>query len=124
MQTQEGYPLAWEGASGVIDPAGERVVIDGAGLVKQGPIEVGTLKLADFEAKDQLWLDAEGYYRRPANVQFKTFTAQVHQGSLETSNAAGFSSMVELIQLQRSFQSMTRLLGSLQEGYDRLAQMR
>ncbi len=122
LQTHEGYPVAWEGAASAIDPVGPPVVVDGEGNVRQGDLEVGRLKLVDFGARDELWQDSQGYFHAPAFVQEQTFTAQVHQGVLETSTASGFNELVEMVQLQRSFQSMTRLLNGLQQGYERLTQ--
>ena len=124
LQTQEGHPVVWDGAAGTIDPAGDPVTVDARGNVRQGNSEVGTLRLVDFAAKDRLVQDERGYFHRPPFVREATFTAEVHQGALEASNTTGFEEMVEMIQLQRSFQSMTQLLGSLREGYDRLTQLR
>ena len=44
LMSPDGYPLSWKKQSGLIDPAGMPVVIDGDGGVTQGDVTLGHLK--------------------------------------------------------------------------------
>lgn len=124
LQTSEGYPLAWNGPAGTIDGTGEPVQIGADGSVRQGDRQVGVLRTVDYAASDRLRQLDGGYFRAPNYLQESTFTGAVHQGALEASNVTAFQELVEMIQLQRSFQSMSRMISNVKETYDRLARSR
>lgn len=124
LQTPEGYPVAWDSSSGTIDGTGEAVSIGGDGSVRQGNREIGKLRLVDYTAPDRLRQMDAGYFYAPNNLEEATFTGEVHQGALEASNVSAFTELVEMIQLQRSFQSMSRMIANVKETYDRLARSR
>ena len=120
LTTQEGYPVAWQRGRGRLDPVGLPVTVDSSGVLRQGPNEIGQLKLVDFPALDRLREDSEGYFRAPANLDRAASTAEVHQYAQERSNVSGVEELVALISTQRSFESATRLMQMLDESYQRL----
>jgi flagellar basal body rod protein FlgG len=120
LRTAGGHPVAWEGARGHVDPIGEAVTIDGAGVVRQGATQIGSLRLVDFAKHDALTLDREGYYHAPRGSERATPTATVHQGAIEKSNSSSIDELVEMIRVQRNFESAASLVRTIDQSYRRL----
>lgn len=120
LQTADGFPLAWEGARGTIDPTGQDVLIDPEGQVKQGDQPIGRLRVVDFADPSRLSSAGGGYYRAPRGLKEATAKAQVMQGQIEQANVSSVDEMVELIAVQRSYESATRLLSMIDQSYRRL----
>ena len=124
LQTQDGYPVAWEGARGVLTPVGDPITVDGSGLVRQGANDVGRIKLAGFAEPARLEHDARGYWHAPADLAPAAPEATVHQGASERSNASSIDELVEMVRVQRSFESAASLMRSIEQSYRRLNQQR
>jgi len=124
LLTGDGYPVAWAVRDGAIEPAGESLLIDGEGVVRQGDRVIGRLRLVNFERPDQMRQDARGYWNAPRGLREAAHEAVVHQGTLEQSNAVATDEMIQLIELQRSFESAATLVRSVDESYQRLLQRR
>lgn len=120
LLTNEGFPVAWEGARGRLAPVDLPITVDGSGVVKQGANQVGRLKLADFADKQRLELDSEGYYHAPQAAASATPNAVVHQGAVERSNASSVDELVSMIKAQRGFESAASLMRSIDQSYRRL----
>jgi flagellar basal-body rod protein FlgF len=120
LQTADGFPLAWAGARGTIDPTGKPVTIDSEGQVAQGDQKLGRLRVVDFRDHARLEALGGGFFRAPRGLAEATSTAQVRQGHLEQANVSGVDEMVELIAVQRGFESATRLLSMIDQSYRRL----
>ena len=120
LQTMEGYPVAWAQRIGDLDPRGGPVVVDGEGNVRQGTLDVGRLKLTDFEDRTRLRQDGQGYWMAPAGAQEKAYTAVVHQGAVERSNATGLEELISMVMVQRSFDASSRVLSMINQSYQRL----
>jgi len=120
LVTEEGWEVGWERRSGVIDPAGMPIEINGEGYVRQGNLELGQLKIVDFSDKSSLELLNGGYWNAGPGAVQATATAEVQQYALEESNAAGVEEIVAMIGVQRSFESAANLVQSIQQSYSRL----
>jgi len=120
LQTQDGFPIAWEGGRGAIDPQGTEVRVDPDGQVWQGQAQVGRLRLVDFADPARLQPDRMGYLHAPADLAPRAREAEVRQGHLERSNVSALDEMVALIATQRSHESAARLMSSIEQGYRRL----
>jgi flagellar basal-body rod protein FlgF len=120
LMTREGYPLAWEGGRGRIDPLGEAVRIDAEGHVWQSDEQVGQLKLANFADLDRLRRDSQGYLHAPPRLAEAAHELELRQGYAERSNASAVDEMIALVSTQRSYESAARLMSSIEQGYRRL----
>lgn len=120
LLTREGYPLAWEGGRGRIDPLGAAVRIDPEGYVWQEDAQVGQLKLAHFQDLARLQRDSDGYLHAPPSLKSAAHELEVRQGYLERSNASAVDEMIALVATQRSYESAARLMSSIEQGYRRL----
>jgi flagellar basal-body rod protein FlgF len=120
LLNEDGHTLVWEGGQGRFQPVGPEISIDPTGAVRQGKNEVGRLKLADFADRSQLTLDGQGYFHASPRARPATPTAEVRGGSLERSNSESIDELVSMIRVQRSFESATNLIRSIDQSYKRL----
>jgi len=78
------------------------------------------LKIVNFEDKQRLRPDGHGNWIAHPKLKEATATATVHQGAIEDSNAQGIVEMIEMISVQRQFDSMAQAMKSVEESYRRL----
>jgi flagellar basal-body rod protein FlgF len=117
----DGYPVAWEERPTNIDAVGEAPLeINSQGEVFQGIERLGKLRIVDFEDKQLLSPTTHGYLEAPQDAIEIPSTAAVHQGALESSNAVGMNEIIGMIEVQRSFEQMARLVTTINESYSRL----
>jgi flagellar basal body rod protein FlgG len=124
LQTADGRMVAWKGSRGRIEPTGEPVTIDLAGFVHQGARRVGQLDVTAFADESRLVLGRDGYWRADAALERVPAEAEVHQGALERSNVNAVEELVELITIQRSFESASSLMDQIDHTYRRLNESR
>ncbi|MFO1011391.1 MAG: flagellar hook basal-body protein [Planctomycetota bacterium] len=124
LYTTEGHPVAWVGQRGRVQPTGEEITVDPTGRVRQGTNEVGQLRLADFVERDQLTVDREGYWHARPELTPKEPTAVVRQGAFERSNVEAIDELVGLIKVQRSFESASKVMQTIDQSYRRMNQAR
>ena len=120
LVSEDGLPVAWDELSGAIDPVGLPLVIDQAGNVRQGIQDVGRLRVVAFEDQSRLGKDARGFWTAPRGVAPQPSDAQVHQYALEESNANAMEEMVDMIGVQRSFETVARVFEAIDRTYERL----
>lgn len=120
LQTFEGLPVVWQGARGTIDPAGVSITVDGEGYVRQGPNQVGQLRIVDYEDKKSLTVDSRGFFIASPELAERPAEAQVRHGYLEQSNVSAVEEMVAMIAVQRQFEAGARVLSSIDQTYRRL----
>ncbi|MFT4540790.1 MAG: flagellar basal-body rod protein FlgF [Planctomycetota bacterium] len=120
LQTQEGYPLAWKTAPGRLEAAGTAITISKNGQVFQDGGAVGQLEIVAFPAQDQLKPLNGGYWKADARLKRETSDAQVHQFAVEGSNTTSVDQLVEMIGVQRHYESSARMLTMIDRSYQRL----
>ena len=98
--------LNTDGATPVIDKDGS-VLVDGQ--------EVARLKIADFANLGVLHKTGEGRFSAPGDIDVKTVTSPgVMQGHLERSNVVPILEINRMIEITRSYQSVSNLLNQEQ----------
>lgn len=120
LQTGEGYPLAWNGPRGLIDPTGTPITFEPDGTVKQNGNALGQLRIVDFADPQKLELDGSGFFFAPIGLAEVQTEAVVHQGALEGSNSAPVDELIELIRIQRTFEAVARMMAQVDRTYQRL----
>jgi len=109
LVTAQGHPVA--GRGGRITLAPGRVTIDGTGQLTQGGRVVGQLKVMDLDAAGPLSHVDGGLYTAAATPRpLPDADVQVRQGALENSNVDHMGEMVQLVQVMRHFETMTRVV--------------
>lgn len=122
LLSNDGFPVAWDGAPGQLRATGEAVTIDGSGAVRQGEASIGRLRVVDFKNAQLLEEDAYGNWRAPGGQRELPATCIVHQGSIERSNVNAMDELVEMVMAQRRFENSTTVMRSIDQTYKRLNQ--
>ncbi|HKX46480.1 MAG TPA: flagellar hook basal-body protein [Planctomycetota bacterium] len=119
-----GWPVAFQGGAGALDPTGETPVVDGYGVVHQGPREVGRLSVVDFGTPERLEEVGRGMWRATREAGERPAAGRVRQGALERSNANAVEGLIELIANQRAYELASSTLQQIDQSYRRLHQPR
>jgi flagellar basal body rod protein FlgG len=98
------------------------VKIGGEGQVVQGLEPIGRLRIVDFADPSQLARDGSGYWHASGRLERTAHTAMVHQGHLEESNVNAMEELVELIVVQRAYESASNVVRSIDRSYRSLYQ--
>jgi len=103
---------------------------DGPGPFRVGPRgtvvgrnneELGKLGMVTFDDPQSLGQEGFGLWAAPKDaVPRPDQSSKVHQGSLERSNSDSITELLSMIKVQRSFQSGTRILSSIQSSEESL----
>ena len=119
----------------LITPAGDAVMgdkgtiamlpgaasISADGTISSNGAVTGKLRLVDFPAGTPLQSEGSTYYSAPAKTATTATDSSVQQGSLENSNVNPIISMVELINAQRTAESIQRALSMFNSEMDKTA---
>ncbi|MCP3914855.1 MAG: flagellar hook basal-body protein [bacterium] len=124
LTTTEGYPVAWDGGRGNIDPAGGAITVDLEGGVHQDNARIGRLKIRSFPAADRLQPLESGYWRAGPALLADSSNAEVHQGALERPNVSAVDELVRLITVQRDFEAASKVVRMIDQSYERLNNLR
>jgi flagellar basal-body rod protein FlgF len=124
LVTQDGAPVAWKGARGSLRPAGEEVLVDTTGQVRQGQAVIGQLEVVDLDAPAGFAPTGSGRWSAPEGAREIPAAGQVRQGSVERSNVEPMDELVALVTVQRSFESAATTLRTIEQSYRRLNQPR
>ncbi|MBN1547904.1 MAG: flagellar basal-body rod protein FlgF [Syntrophaceae bacterium] len=130
LTDQLGNPVM--GESGQITIAGEDTASD-VRISQSGMItvygteaegaEVATLKVVSFDNPDKLKRGANGLFVDPGQAGLKTLEAEqknIQSGYLEMSNASATKEMIQLMDIQRTFELYQKAIQTISE-QDRLA---
>jgi flagellar basal-body rod protein FlgF len=117
LVTQGGAPVLDDGGGEiVIDPRLGPVSIGKDGLVSQGPVRVGKIGVVSTDDLSALRKEGDNLYRNVANVTLQpTPSAVVHQGMLESSNVQSVVQITKLIEVQRAYESMAKMMDNTAE---------
>ncbi len=122
LVTKSGDAVMGEG--GRITISGRKIEIDNAGNVSVDGSNVGKIKLVDFKKKDALIKKGAGLFEASAKAEQSAVEApEMRSGYLETSNVSAVKEMIEMIDIQRSFEAYTRVMQTISD-QDRLSTSR
>lgn len=120
LLNEDGHAVAWEGGQGRFQPVGGEITVDASGAVNQGGNRIGRLKIVDFEDRSKLRIDGQGNFLADARTTPTTATAELRGGAIERSNADSIEELVSMIRVQRSFESATNIIRTIDQSYKRL----
>jgi flagellar basal-body rod protein FlgF/flagellar basal-body rod protein FlgG len=109
------------GEKGVISMLPGPASISADGTISSNGAVTGKLKVVDFPPGTKMTSAGSTYYSAPGNTAVPASNFAVQQGSLESSNVNPVSSMVELINAQRSAETMQRALSMFNSEIDKTA---
>lgn len=115
--TADGNLVTQDGDA-VLDTNGKPIKIDtlaetqinNAGQIIQDGKVVATIQVTDFEDYDYLERYGENYYQPVEGAEEKESEAKVYSGYLETSNISVVTEMVNMITVQRAYESNQKVI--------------
>lgn len=120
--TMSGDAVMGEG--GRITISGRKIEISNEGTINVDGNDAGKLKIVDFKKKDALVKRGAGLFAASAKAeQAPLDNPEVRSGYLETSNVQAVKEMVEMIDIQRSFEAYLKIMQTISD-QDRLATSR
>ncbi|MEZ6019376.1 MAG: flagellar hook basal-body protein [Planctomycetota bacterium] len=122
--TPEGYPLAWTTGANAVQPTGEPVMIGEDGTVIQGGVQIGSLRLVEFDQLARLEHTGDGYWVAPPTLPRNKATGALIQYHLEGSNVNPVHELVSMITIQRRFEQASQTLTQIDQSYRRLHEQR
>jgi len=117
LVTQTGNPVLDEGGAEIlIDPKQGPVTIGKDGIVSQGQLSVGKIAVVRADDLSSLSKDGDNLYRNTSNATLQQAPdAVVHQGMLESSNVQSVVQITKLIEVQRAYESMAKMMDNTAE---------
>jgi len=124
LVSKSGRPIVWETRTAQISGSGVPIRVDSSGNVFQGSENIGKLRIVDFEKRERLLQDENGYFHAPSGAEPDVATGEIVAGAYESSNVQPVAEMVEMILAQRAFQSASNTVTQIANSYRRLNQAR
>lgn len=110
LVTQDGDAvLDTNGRPIKIDTLAETQINNAGQIIQDGRI-VATIQVTDFEDYDYLERYGENYYQPVEGAKEKESEARVYSGYLETSNISVVTEMVNMITVQRAYESNQKVI--------------
>ncbi len=117
LVTQAGAPVLDEGGGQItIDPRLGPVTIGKDGIVSQGALRAGRIAVVRPDDLSTLAKDGDNLYRNTTNNALQPVNdAQIHQGMLESSNVQPVIEITKLIEIQRAYESVAKMMDNTAE---------
>ncbi len=114
LVTKDGAKVLGESGPLIID--GSAINIDAEGAVWVDGTMAGKLRIVSFARPDQLTRSADGRYIDDGSAeQTKSDTSRVSGGYLEASNVNAMKEMVDMIDVNRSFEAYQKIIQTMSE---------
>lgn len=111
LTTQGGAAVQGDGGDIILDPARGEPSVGADGTISQNGALVGRLSVVRFDALAALEKGGDGLYRNASNATASEATdARVRQGMLEGSNVNPILEITNLIEIQRAYESISRMI--------------
>jgi flagellar basal-body rod protein FlgF/flagellar basal-body rod protein FlgG len=117
--TAAGDPVLGDG--GPITIVGMPVSISPDGTITSNGAISGRLQVVEFPPSAQIKSVGGSYYSAPAGAATPSKSSQVQQGMIENSNVNPITSVVEMINAERSVETMRRMLSLFSTDLDKTA---
>ncbi len=114
LVTEAGDRVLGEG--GPLKINGRQVNIDSDGKIQVDGAEIGSLRIAGFEKRQNLVRRGDGLFTDPGDAGAqKIERPDIKSRSLESANVNAIKEMVDMIGIQRSFESYQKLIQVISE---------
>lgn len=111
LTTQGGAAVLGDGGEIILDPELGEPSVGADGTISQDGQLVGRLSVVRFDTLGALEKGGDGLYRNASNAQAQDAPdARVRQGMLEGSNVNPILEITNLIEIQRAYESVTRMI--------------
>jgi flagellar basal-body rod protein FlgF len=111
LTTEGGAAVQGDGGDIILDRAQGEPSVAADGTISQNGNPVGRLSIVRFDVLAALEKGGDGLYRNASNaVAIDANDARVRQGMLEGSNVNPILEITNLIEIQRAYESVTRMI--------------
>ena len=111
LTTEGGAAIQGDGGDIILDPAQGEPAVAADGTISQNGATVGRLSIVRFDTLAALEKGGDGLYRNASNAaSIEATDARVRQGMLEGSNVNPILEITNLIEIQRAYESVTRMI--------------
>lgn len=111
LVTQQGAAVLGDGGEIILDTARGEPSVGADGTITQEGQVVGRLSVVRFDTLAALEKGGDGLYRNASNsTPLDATDARVRQGMLEGSNVNPILEITNLIEIQRAYESVTRMI--------------
>jgi len=111
LTTEGGAAVQGDGGEIILDRALGEPAVAADGTISQNGRSVGRLSIVRFDTLAALEKGGDGLYRNASNATAVEATdARVRQGMLEGSNVNPILEITNLIEIQRAYESVTRMI--------------
>ncbi|MBL0968427.1 MAG: flagellar basal-body rod protein FlgF [Brevundimonas sp.] len=111
LMTEGGHPVMGDGGEIILNPELGQVSVGADGTISQDGETIGRLSVVRFDSLGVLEKSGDGLYRNASNaVAQEAPDARVRQGMLEGSNVNPILEITNLIEIQRAYESVTRMI--------------
>lgn len=117
LTTQSGHLVLDDGGGPItIDPTLGPVHVGKDGVVSQGAVRVGKIAVVRPDSLASMAKDGDNLYRNTTNAALQPAPdAAVHQGMLEASNVQPVIEITKLIEVQRAYESVAKMMDNTSE---------
>ena len=107
----QGRPVLGDGQEIVLDPALGSPSVAADGTISQNGVQIGRLTAVRFDTLSVLEKGGDGLYRNTSNAQpVEAADVRIHQGMLEGSNVNPILEITNLIEIQRAYERITKMI--------------
>jgi flagellar basal-body rod protein FlgF len=110
LVTPQGYPVSGAGGPITIGPDDTKINIASDGTISSENGQIGQLQVVEFADPDKLEKVGNSLFRANEQAPLTATNPSVKQGYLEQSNVVPIIEINNMIQIQREFESMQKLL--------------
>lgn len=128
--TPEGYPVLANGTPVVVDPGmtregyitmeNSKLQVSPEGILSIDMTEIGRLDVVTFDDYRKIKKLGQNLYVSEGAQEIRAENYEIKQGYIEKSNVNPIREMVNLIEIQRTFEAVQRSIRSLDEETERL----
>jgi flagellar basal-body rod protein FlgF len=116
LVTEAGAAVQGDGGDIILDPALGEPSVGADGTITQNGQIMGRLTVVRFDTLAALSKGGDGLYRNSSNAQpLEATDARVRQGMLESSNVNPIVEITNLIEIQRAYESISRMIDNTNE---------
>ncbi len=117
LTTADGHPVLDDSGGPItLDPVKPEPTISADGIVSQGSERVGRIGLARFDTLSVLSKDGSNLYANLSNAAAQSAPdVRMHQGMLEGSNVKPIVEITQLIEVQRAYERMAKIVDQQNE---------
>jgi len=130
LVTPEGYPVLANGTPVVVDPGmtregyitmeNSKLQVSPEGILSIDMTEIGRLDVVTFDDYSKIRKLGQNLYVSDGAQEIRAENYEIKQGYIEKSNVNPIREMVNLIEIQRTFEAIQRSIRSLDEETERL----